>query len=135
MHGAHRCRNPDEDVPHDCDGRRDEYSVTRGPPRAAAMFVETVRGKLAAALAAFAASGPTDSKVQIVTGKMGKGRMRLPPLEAQPEPPNIVAVTAALVQRWPMTTLLDILQETARRVHCTEAFRTLGTRAVLSPQV
>jgi TnpA family transposase len=135
VHGAHRFRNPDEDVPHDFDVRRDEYYVTLGQPRAAEMFVETVRGKMAAALAAFDASLPTDPKVQIVTGKTGKGRIRLTPLEAQPEPPNIVALTAALVQRWPMTNLLDILKETELRVHFTEAFRTIGTREVLSPQV
>ena len=36
-------------------------------------------------------------------------------------PPNIVALTTALVQRWPMTNLLDILKETELRVHFTEA--------------
>ena len=134
VHGAHRFRNPDEDVPHDFDVRRDAYDATRGQPRAAAMFVETVRGKMVAALAACDASLPTNPQGPIVTGKTGKGRIRLPPLEAQPEPSNIVALTAALVQRWPMTTLLDLLQETALRVHFTEAFRTIGPREVLSPQ-
>jgi hypothetical protein len=67
------------------------------------MFVETVRGKMAAARAAFDATLPTNPKGQIVTGTTGKGRMRLPPREAQPEPPTIVALTSALVQRGPMT--------------------------------
>ena len=47
----------------------------------------------------------------------------------------MVALTAALVQRWPMTNLLDILKETELRVRFTEAFRTIGTREVLSPEV
>src|SRR5262249_13552512 len=42
---------------------------------------------------------------------------------------------AALVQRWPMTNLLDILKETELRVGLTEAFRTTGAREVLSPEV
>jgi hypothetical protein len=42
--------------------------------------------------------------------------------------PNIVALTAALVQRWPMTNLLDILKETELRVGFTEAFRKDGAR-------
>jgi hypothetical protein len=45
----------------------------------------------------------------------------LTPLEEQPEPPNILALTTALVQRWPMTNLLDILKETELRVRFTEA--------------
>ena len=88
--GAHRFRNPDEDLPHDFDVRRDEYYTTLGQPRAAATFVETVRGKMDAALTAFDASLPANPRCKIVTSKTGKGRIRLTPLEAQPEPPNIV---------------------------------------------
>ena len=88
-----------------------------------------------AALTALDASLPADAKVNIVTTKTGKGRIRLTPLKEQPEPPNIVKLTAALVQRWPMTNLLDILKETELRVRFTEAFRTIGTREVLSSEV
>jgi hypothetical protein len=59
----------------------------------------------------------------------------LTPLQEQPEPPNIVALTAALVQRWPMTNLLDILKETELRVGFTEAFRTVGAREMLKPEI
>ena len=40
-------------------------------------------------------------------------------LGPQPEPPNIVALTAALVERWPLTNLIDVLKETELRVHLT----------------
>jgi hypothetical protein len=86
--GAHRFRNPDEDLPQDFELRREEYYLALQQPR-----------------------------------------------EEQPEPPNIVTLTAALVQRWPMTNLLDILKETELRVGFTEAFRTTGARQVLSPGV
>ena len=99
------------------------------------MFVENLRRKMEAALTAFDASLPTNTKVKIVTTKKGKGRIFLTPLDEQPEPPNIVALTAALVQRWPMTNLLDILKETELRVRFTEAFRTIGSREVLNPEV
>ena len=46
-----------------------------------------------------------------------------------------MALTTALVQRWPMTNLLDILKETELRVRFTEAFRTVGTREMLKPEV
>jgi TnpA family transposase len=134
VRGAHRFRNPDEDVPHDFHVRRDEYYAALAQPREAEVFVDHLRRTMEAALTAFDASLPADAKVNIITTKTGKGRIRLTPLEEHPEPPHIVKLTAALVQRWPRTNLLDILTETELRVHFTEAFRTIGTREVLSPE-
>lgn len=133
--GARRFRNPSEDLPQDFDVRRDEYYAALEQPREARVFVENLRRRMEAALTAFNASLPTNTKVKIVTTKKGKSRICLTPLEGQPEPPNIVALTAALVQRWPMTNLLDMLKETELRVRFTEAFRTIGAREVLSPEV
>lgn len=133
--GAHRFRNPDEDLPQDFDTRRSEYCVALDQPLEAKLFVENVRRKMEVALTALNSDLPTNPSVKIVTTKKGKGRIQLSPLEAQPEPPNIAALTAALVQRWPMTNLIDILKETELRVHLTEAFRTMGTREVLRPEV
>jgi hypothetical protein len=133
--GACRFRNPDEDLPQDFDARRSEYYAALKQPLEAKVFVENLRRKMEAALAALNSDLPTNPNVKIVTTKKGKGRIQLSPLEAQPEPPNIVALTAALVQRWPMTNLIDILKEVELRVHLTEAFRTTGTREVLRPEV
>lgn len=47
----------------------------------------------------------------------------------------MLKLTSALVQRWPMTNLLDILKETELRVHFTKAFRSIGAREVLPPDV
>ena len=44
-------------------------------------------------------------------------------LEPQPEPANLLALKAELAMRWPMTSLLDMLKETALRVRFTDAFR------------
>lgn len=99
--GARRYRNPNEDLPQDFDARRDEYYAALDQPREAQVFVESLRHKIGAALAAFNATLPTNLQVKIITTKKGKGRICLTPLEAQPEPVNIVALTAALVQRWP----------------------------------
>ena len=56
-------------------------------------------------------------------------------MDEQPEPPNIVKLTASLVERWPMTNLLDILKETELRVRFTDVFRTVGSREVLPSDV
>jgi TnpA family transposase len=133
--GGRRFRNPDEDLPQDFETRRHEYYAALHQPLEAKVFVENVRSKMEAALAALNSGLPTNPNVKIATTKKGKGRIRLSPLEAQPEPPNIAALTAALVQRWPMTNLIDVLKETELRVHFAEAFRSTGTREVLRPEV
>jgi hypothetical protein len=135
VEGAHRFRNPDEDLPQDFDVRRGEYYAAIEQPLDAGAFVDNVRSKMEAALVALDATLPTNIKVKLVTTRKGKGRIGLTPLDEQPEPPNIVKLTAALVQHWPMTNLLDILKETELRVHFTEAFRTVGVREVLSADV
>jgi TnpA family transposase len=135
VEGARRFRNPDHDLPQDFDLRRDEYYAALEQPRDARVFVEDLRNKMEAALTALDAGLPANDNLKIITTKNGKGRIRLTPLEEQPEPANIVALTAALVHRWPMTNLLDILKETELRVRFTEAFRTIGRREVLSANV
>jgi len=129
--GAHRFRNPDEDLPQDFDARRDEYYAALEQPREATLFVEQVRGALESALTAFNTDLPTNTKVKLLTSKKGRARISLTPLDEQPEPPNLLKLTAALVDHWPMTNLLDILKETELRVHFTECFRSLGAREVL----
>jgi hypothetical protein len=87
--GAHRFRNPDEDLPQDFDIRRDEYYTALGQPLKARQFVEKLHRKMEVPLTTFDANLPTNPKVKIVTTKKGKGRICLTPLEEQPEPPNI----------------------------------------------
>jgi TnpA family transposase len=135
VQGAHRFRNPDEDLPRDFDTRRDEYYAALEQPREARVFVDALRSKMEATLAAFNASLPANPKVKLIITKKGKGRICLTPLDEQPEPPNIVALTAALVERWPMTNLLDILKETELRVRFTDSFRTVGAREMLKPEI
>jgi hypothetical protein len=65
--------------------------------------VEGLRQKIEQALADLDASLPTDSKVKLVTTKKGKGRICVTPLDEHPEPQIPWPLTAALVQRWPMT--------------------------------
>jgi TnpA family transposase len=133
--GADRFRNPDEDLPGDFDARREQYYTALEQPRDAKVFVETLRRNMEAAMAALNSNLPSNSKVSIVTTKRGKGRISVTPLDEQPEPPNIIKLTASLVEHWPMTNLLDILKETEFRVRFSDAFRTVGSREVLAADV
>jgi hypothetical protein len=129
--GALRFRNPDEDLPQDFADRRDEYYAELEQPGEANVFVAKLKALMTTALQSLNTTMPTNDLVKILVSKKGKGRFSITPLAVQDEPSNIVALTAALVRRWPMTNLLDILKETELRVSFTEALRTSGTRETL----
>jgi hypothetical protein len=135
VEGAARFCNPDEDLPHDFDVKRATYYDALAQPQDSRVFIEALRRKMDGALTALDATLPANPKVKILTSKKGKSRLSITPLEKQPEPPNLLHLTAALVERWPMTNLLDILKETESRVGFTDVFRTVGTREVLDAGV
>ncbi|MDQ3396758.1 MAG: Tn3 family transposase [Deinococcota bacterium] len=132
---AWRFRNPDEDLPQDFDARRDEYYEALAQPREAKTFTHSVRQTMEVVLEAFDTDLPKNPKVTMLLSKKGKGWLKVTPLNKQPEPPNLVKLTAAIVKLWPMTNLLDILKETELRVGFSEAFRTVGQREILAPEV
>lgn len=134
VQGAKRYRNPDEDLPQDFEMRRALYYSAIGQPQEAQTFIQGVRRTMELKLEALDVDLPGNAKVHIVTSKGGKGRLKLIPLEEQPEPPNLVKLTAALVARWPMTNLLDILKEAELRVGFTESLRSVGAREVLDKE-
>jgi Tn3 transposase DDE domain/Domain of unknown function (DUF4158) len=135
VQGAQRFRNPDEDVPQDFGRRREEYYTALRHPMDAQTFVAMLRCKLEAALAAFDADLPHNPKVKLLTSKQGKGRIVLSPSEPLPKAPHLDHLKTALMGRWPMTNLLDMLKETELRVGFTDVFRTVGAREVLHPEV
>lgn len=135
VEGAARFCNPDEDLPHDFDVKRAAYYDALAQPQDSSIFIEHLRRRMDTALMALDTTLPSNPKVKILTSKTGKSRLSITPLDKQPEPPNLLHLTAALVERWPMTNLLDILKETELRVGFTDAFRTVGTREVLDAGV
>src|SRR5712691_3437968 len=108
--GAHRFRNPDEDLPTDFEVRRPQYYAALQQPEHAEDFVAGVQQMMASSLAHFNAGLPRNPKVTLRA--QGPNQIKLSPLEPQPEPPNLLGVKAELMRRWPMTSLLDVLKET-----------------------
>lgn len=51
------------------------------------------------------------------------GWISLSPLPVQPEPANLLALKARLLERWPMTSLLDVFKEADLRIGFTDVFR------------
>ncbi len=135
IEGARRFRNPDDDLPTDFEDRRAEYYSALGQPSEAQTFTCQLRLRMQTALDALNTNLPTNASVKLIAPKNGKGRLSVSPLSALPEPQNITRLAAALVQRWPMTNLLDVLKETELRTGFTDVFQTAAAREVLSRDV
>jgi len=123
--GANRYRNPDEDLPGDFDARRDLYYEELHQPREAEAFVAALRQQMAAGLEKLDGSVTEDPTVRILD--RAGGWISVSPLEAQPEPPNLVRLNAEIVRRWPTISLLDILKETDLRVGFTDCLTSVAT--------
>jgi Tn3 transposase DDE domain len=52
------------------------------------------------------------------------GWITLSPLTVQPEPANLIALKTRILERWPMTSLLDVFKEADLRIRFTDVFRT-----------
>ncbi len=127
--GANRYRNPEEDLPADFEQHREAYYQALKLPQNAAEFITSLKQAMEQALKTFNDGLPSNPKVEILN--KGKGRIRLSPLEAQPEPTNIGRLKTELIQRWSMTSLLDILKEADLRIGFTDCFKSLASREAL----
>jgi len=124
--GAHRWRNPDEDLPQDFEANREGYYRLLCQPREAETFVGELRRRMTDALETLDRGMPKNRDVRILD--RGNGWISLSPLKAQPEPPNIIRLKAELARRWPMISLLDMAKETDLRVPFTPLFRSVLSR-------
>jgi Tn3 transposase DDE domain/Domain of unknown function (DUF4158) len=119
--GADRYRNPDDDLPADFDAERDAYYAALRLPSDAESFIAALRQEMTEALALLDRGLPTNPHVKIL--RKDDGWIQLSPLEALPEPPQLDHLKAELGQRWPMTSLLDMLKEADLRIGFTELFK------------
>ena len=122
VEGADRYRDPDQDLPRDFEQERTLYYAALKLPHAANAFLEGVRQEMRDALASFHAGLPANEHVRILE-KNGKGWISLSPLPTQQTPANLAALKMRLLERWPMTSLLDVFKEADLRIRFTDVFR------------
>jgi TnpA family transposase len=127
--GANRYRNPDEDLPADFEDRRTAYYTALRLPQDEKRFVKTLREETDYELTKFNKELPGNEYVRLLD--KGRGWISLSPLEAQPDPANLEALKSELIQRWPMTSLLDIFKEADFRIRFTDVFRSVTPRGNL----
>jgi TnpA family transposase len=122
VQGANRYRNPDEDLPADFEQERSTYYSALKLPSAAESFLEGVKREMREALTAFHDGLSTNEYVSIA--EKNGGWITLSPLPVQPEPANLIALKTRILERWPMTSLLDVFKEADLRIRFTDVFRT-----------
>ena len=119
--GADRYRNPDEDLPVDFEVQRDSYYEALRLPLDADSFIDKLQQEMREALTMLDTGLPKNPHVKML--EKNNGWIALSPLDAQPEPVSLMRLKTELGQRWPMTSLLDMLKETDLRVGFTDTFK------------
>lgn len=130
VEGADRFRNPDEDLPADFETQREGYYAALDLPTEADAFIAILQEQMTHALTELEQGFPKNDAVKL-TVRSNRSWIKLSPLMAQPEPPTLDRLKAEIGQRWPNTSLLDILKETDLRTHFTDCLTSSGQREVL----
>ena len=132
--GANRYRNPDDDLPDDFETSRAPYYEALSLPLDADIFIDQLRAEMRMALDTFNVGLPKNTCVHL-TERKSKSWITLTPLDAQPDPDNIIRLKAELQARWPMTNLLDMVKESDLRLNLTDAFKSPTDHENLERQV
>ena len=127
--GAKRFCNPERDLPQDFDINRKKYYAALKQPLSPQIFTKELHQKMQDSLQGLDANIPKDSNVNIIY-KNGRSRISISPITPLEDPPNINALKSALAQRWPATSLLDVLKEADLRTNFTKCFASTATRTI-----
>lgn len=119
--GADRYRNPDEDLPADFARERETYYTALNLSRDAQTFIGQLKQEMEEELTRLNDGMENNEHVRIL--KKDGGWISLSPLPVQPEPANLAALKARMLERWPLTSLLDVFKEADLRTRFTDVFR------------
>lgn len=137
--GANRYRNPDEDLPADFEAQRAPNYAALNLPVEADLFIEGIKAEMRTELSTLDAGLPSNTDVRL-SERRGKSWITLTPLDAQPDPENIISIKAEMQSKWSMTALIDMVKESDLRLGLTDAFKSLTShenldRSVLRPRL
>lgn len=131
--GAHRYRNPDEDLPADFEAQRTPYYEALKLPLDAERYISGLQAELREALHTLDA-GMARNKLVRFSNKKG-GWITITPFAPQPDPPNLTAIKAETTATWPMTSLLDMAKEADLRLGFTDALKSSTAYETLSRDI
>jgi len=131
VEGADRYRNPDEDLPGDFREQRAAYYAALNLTDDPKPYIEKLKKAMFDGLRALDAGMPSNARVRVL--QRGPHRLSVSPLDEQPEPTNLAALKAEILDRWAGTGLLDVFKEAELRIGFTAAFPTTASRAAIDP--
>jgi TnpA family transposase len=133
--GANRYRNPDDDLPTDFSQKRTTYYEALHQPTEADKFIEQIKEDMRKGLLSLDAAMPRiGDKVRLLPNRKKKP-ISITPLAAQTEPRNLLNLKQEVGTRWSMTSLLDILKETALRTGFPDLLTSVASRERLPREV
>ena len=127
---AYKYRDPEDDLPKYFDEKRDEYFDLISAPLVATDFTSKLKKEMCQHIRRFDQDLPKNEFVKIIK-KKGKPWILLTPLQKIEEPKILQNVKEAILSKWGMIDLLDILKEVDLRENFTNCFTTAGNREVL----
>ena len=128
--GTYRYRNPSDDLPKDFEQKREEYCAMLNVPFTAKEFTNNAKTEMAKNIQDFDNSFPENELVNIIA-KKGKPWIVLTPFEKATEPKVLHKIKEAILEKWGVINLLDILKEVDLREDFTDCFSTAGNRTIL----
>ena len=128
--GSYKYRDPIDDLPKDFDEKRAEYFKLLDAPLSAQEFIDNLKKEMSQNIEAFDRKFPANELVKIVK-KKGKPWIKLTPLKKVEEPQIIQKLKEAILDKWGVIDLVDILKEVDLRENFTDCFSTSGNREIL----
>ena len=125
VHRSYRYRNPNKDLVDDFDENFEHYCKLLGLPINGDEFVEKLKNEVIKSLEELNSNIPNNDKVKIVQSK-NSANIKLSPLSAQEEPPNIIKLQDEISKEYSMIHLLDVLKECDLRVNFVSELQTIG---------
>jgi TnpA family transposase len=129
IEGANRYRNPDDDVPQDFADKRENYYALLGATMDADEFIARIKEEMTEGLNHLRDTLPGNDKLNITPHR--KHKLCLSPLTPQKEPHELRHLKKEIGKCWPMTSLLDVLNETELRTGFSKHFKGIGNREIL----
>jgi TnpA family transposase len=133
IEGAHRYRNPVDDLPKDFDERPEYYFKLVGLPLNTKEFTAPRKKELHENLKALNDTILTNKDVKI-TNKNG-GRIKITPYKPQAESANLKKLHEAIKKEYGTINLIDILKEVELQIKFTEKLHTKASRKNLKREV
>lgn len=107
---AYHYRDPEKDLPQDYQENKSKYYKLLNKPLASKKFVTKIKQELKESLSFLNKNLPKNKKVSIL--KKPVGHIKVDNLVKQAVNPHLEAVKKEVFNRWPSTSLIDILKET-----------------------